>query len=254
MSSIEEKRVYADKSGERSVYLATDLGVLGVSVSDDLIGSFGIEHRCHARDLAWVDGLAVATDEDVLFEGEPTDFGPAVAVGGAETPIAVGPEGRVARLEGEEWTDIGSLDDVRAANGDLLATGEGVYRVGDGLDHVGLEGVHDVSVPGVPLAATDAGIYRLGNGWMHEFEGEFDRVSGIGSPGELSLGATLAAGALSTYDGEWHERETPEPFVAVAVGEAVYGASSDGTLYVDAGDGWRSQALGVSGIRAMLVR
>ncbi|MCL7416445.1 MAG: hypothetical protein M8354_01215 [Halalkalicoccus sp.] len=254
MSSIEEKRVYAEKSAETRVYLATDLGVLGVSVSGDSIGNFGIEHRCVARDLAWVGELAVATDEDVLLEGEPTGFGPAVAVGGSTDPIAVSPAGRVARLEGDEWTEIGTREDVRAADGDLIATGEGVYRAGDDLTHVGLEGVHDVSTPGVPLAATDDGLYRLGNGWMRDLDGRFDRVAGTGSPVELPSGATLADGSLSVYGGEWRERETPEPFAAVAVGEAVYGATGDGTLYVDAGDGWRSGALGVSGVRAMLVR
>lgn len=254
MSSIEEKRVYTDKSAESRVYLATDLGVLGVSVSGDSIGNFGIEHRCVARDLAWVGELAVATDEDVLIGGESTDFGPAVAVGGSAEPIAVSPEGRVARFEGGEWTDLGTREDVRAADGDLLATDEGVYRVGDDLTHVGLEEVNDVSTTGTPLAATDLGLYRLGNGWMRDREGSFDRVSGIGSSGELSLGAALADGGLHTYDGEWHGNETPEPFAAVAVGEALYGATGDGTLYVDAGEGWRSQALGVSGVRAMLVR
>lgn len=253
MSSIEEKRVYAGRTGETHVYLATDLGVLDVSVSEDLIGNFGIEHRCVARDLAHCEGLAVATDEDVLLDGEPTGFGPAVVVGGVEKPIAVSPEGRVARFEGDEWTDLGTLDEVRGADGDMLATSEGVYRVGDGLLHVGLEGANDVSTSGTPLAATNAGLYRLGNGWMRDLDGRFDRVSGTGSPGELASGAALADGSLSIYDGEWHERETPEPFAAVAVGGAIYGATGDGTLYVDAGDGWRSQALGVSGVRAMLV-
>ncbi|MDL5363014.1 hypothetical protein [Halalkalicoccus sp. NIPERK01] len=254
MSSIEEKRVYAGKTGERSVYLASDLGVVRASVSGDMIGEFGIEHRCRARDLAWVDGLAVATAEDVLLDGDPTGFGPALVVGGVEEPVAVSPEGRVARFEGSEWTDLGSLDDVRAADGDLLATGGGIYRASGGLDHVGLADANDVSTPGIPLAATAAGLYRLGNGWMRDLDGGFDRVAGDGPPGELPSGAALAGESLYVYDGEWRERETPEPLAAVAVGEAVYGATGDGTLYVDAGDGWRSGALGVSGVRAMLVR
>lgn len=257
MSTIDEKRVYAEKSGESRVYLASDLGVLDVSVSDDLIGNFGIEQRCHARDLAHCGELVVATDEDVLIGGEQTGFGPATAVGGIENPVAVSPEGRVARFEGDEWKGLGSLEKVRAADGDLLATSEGVYRVDDGLLHVGLEGANDVSTPGVPLAATDTGLYRLGNGWMRDLDGAFDRVvaEGTSSPGELGRGCALGAdGGLFVYDNEWHEHETPEPFAAVAVGEAVYGVSSDGTLYVDAGDGWRSQALGVTGVRAMVVR
>ncbi|ADJ13445.1 HVO_0234 family beta-propeller protein [Halalkalicoccus jeotgali] len=253
MSTIEEKRVYADKSAESRVYLASDLGVVRVSVSGNLIGNFGIKQRCVARDLAWIDGLVVATDEDVLLGGEPTGFGTALAVGGTESPIAASPEGRIARYEGGEWSDLGTLAGIRAADGDLLATADGVYRADGELTHVGLEGANDVSTSGTPLAATDTGLYRLGNGWMRDLDGVFDRVSGVGAPGELALGAALADDTLSLYDGEWRERETPEPLAAAAVGEAVYGATDEGTLYVDAGDGWRSQALGVSGVRALLV-
>lgn len=255
MSSLEEKRVYAGKSGETHVYLASEIGVVRVSVSGDSIGEFGIEHRCRARDLTGVGELAVATDEDVLLDGEPTGFGPALAVGGIERPIAAGPEGRIARYDGDGWTEIGTLDGVRAADGDLLATGEGVYRAGDGLTHVGLSGATDVSTRGVPLAATDSGLYRLGNGWMREVEGGFARVTADreSPPGELVRACAIRDGHLLVYEGEWHEHETPEALAAVAVGEAIYGATSEGTLLVDAGDGWRSQALGVSGVRAMLV-
>ncbi|MEM4781761.1 MAG: hypothetical protein QXG03_09415 [Halalkalicoccus sp.] len=255
MSSIEEKRVYADRSGETTLFLASELGVVRVSVSGDSIGSFGIEHRCRARDLAWIDGLVVATDEDVLIGGEPTGFGPAVAVCGSKEPIAVSPEGQIARYDGG-WSEIGQADEVRGADGDLLATPEGVYRVGDDLQHVGLAGANDVSTPGTPLAATDSGLYRLGNGWMRDLDGAFERVATDreSPPGELGRACALDEhGGLFVYDGEWRERETPEPFAALAVGEAVYGATAEGTLRVDAGDGWRSGALGVSGVCAMLV-
>lgn len=253
MSSIEEKRVYDDRTGETAVYLASEMGVVRVSVSDDRIGSFGIEHRCTARDLAICGGLAVATDEDILLDGEPAGFGPAVAVGGTDSPIAAGPEGRIARYDGDEWTEIGRTDDIRAADSDLLATGEGVYRVGEGLTHVGLDGVNDVSARGVPLAATDSGLYRLGNGWMRDVAGEFDRVATAGRAGGLSLACAVGE-EFYVYEDEWHARDVPETFAAVAVADALYGASADGTLYVDAGDNWRSQALGVSEAAAMVVR
>lgn len=253
MSSIEEKRVYADKTEETTIYLASELGVVRVSVSGDSIGSFGIEHRCVARDLARCSGLAVATDEDVLVDGELTGFGPALVVGGSESAIAVGPEGRVARFDGE-WTTVGRLEGVRAAEDDLLATDEGVYRVGDDLRHVGLEDVNDVSARGVPLAATDSGLYHLANGWIRDLDGRFDRVSGAAT-GDLARACALAAVGERLYisDGEWHEHTIPEPFAAAAVEEAIYGASAEGTLYVDAGEGWRSQALGISGVRAIAV-
>lgn len=255
MSSIEEKRVYAGKSGEATVRLASEVGVVRVSVSADSIGEFGIEQRCTARDLAHCGGLAVATDEDVLLGGEGTGFGSALAVGGEGEPIAAGPEGRVARYADGEWEELGRIEGVRAIDGDLLATAEGIYRADDGLAHVGLEGANDVSVPGVPLAATSEGLYRLGNGWMREAEGGFDRVAADreSPPGELARACAIGADALYVYDGEWRERETPEPLSAAAIGEAIYGATDDGTLYVDAGDGWRSQPLGVPGVEAMLV-
>lgn len=255
MSSIEEKRVYAGKSGEATVRLASEVGVVRVSVSADSIGEFGIERRCTARDLAYCGGLAVATDEDVLLDGEPTGFGPALAVGGEGEPVAAGPDGRVARYASGEWEELGRIDGIRAIDGDLLATAEGVYRADDDLSHVGLEGASDVSVPGVPLAATTEGLYRLGNGWMREAEGGFERVAADrdSPPGELARACAIGSDALYVYDGEWREREVPEPLAAAAIGEAVYGVTSDGTLYVDAGDGWRSQALGIPGVGAMLV-
>lgn len=255
MSSIEEKRVYTENTGETVIYLASEIGVVRVSVSDDQIGDFGIEQQCVTRDLAWVGKLAVATDEDVLLGGDATGFGPAVAVGGDDEPVAAGPEGRVGRYNGNEWGNIGHVDGVRAVDGDLLATSKGLYRVGSDLQHVGLTEANDVSTQGIPIAAAEEGVYRLGNGWMRDLEGKFDRVTGTGSAGELHRACALGEGGkLYVYDGEWREHKTPERFAAVGVGEAFYGVTVDGVLFVDAGDGWRSQVLGVSGVRAMVVR
>ncbi|MFC7008976.1 HVO_0234 family beta-propeller protein [Halalkalicoccus salilacus] len=178
MSTIEEKRVFGERGGDTTVHLATETGVVRVSVAADRIGTFGLERRCVARDLAVIDGtLAVATDEDVLFGDEPTGFGPALAVGGTDAPIAADSEGRIARYDGDEWTDLGTAEDVRAIDGDLIATPNGVHRAGPTLQHVGLDGVNDVSTPGVPLAATAERLYRLGNGWMEELEGAFELVA-----------------------------------------------------------------------------
>jgi hypothetical protein len=268
MSTIEEKRVFGDRSGDTTVYLATGSGVVRVSVADDRIGEFALEERCTARDLAAVgDALAVATSEDVLFDGEPTGFGPAVAVGGTDAPIAAGPDGRVARYRvgadgdgdhGGEWTDLGSVAEIRAIDGDLLATAGGIYRAGSGLQYVGLEDANDVSTPGVPLAASSGGLYRLGNGWMSVEEGRFDLVSADrrSEPGTLGRACAVGGDRLSVHDPdteEWHEREPPASPAAVAVGEALYLATEGGRLFVDAGDGWRSQTLGLGGVKAMVV-
>lgn len=257
MSTIEEKRVYDERAGDTTVYLATGTGVVSVSVAEDRVGTFGIERRCDARDLAVVDGrLTVATDEDLLVGDEPTDFGPAVAVGGADAPIAVGPEGRVARYGGDGWIDLGRLDAVRAIDGDLLATPQGVYRAGSDLQAVGLDAVNDVSAAGVPLAATDGGLYRLGNGWMDEFTGAFDLVTADRRvpPGDLDRACAVSDDGPFVYDdGDWRELDCPADPATVAVADALYAASEDGELFVDAGDGWRSQSLGIGDVRAMAV-
>ncbi|ELK49809.1 hypothetical protein D320_18192, partial [Haloferax sp. BAB-2207] len=66
--SIDEKRVYADKSGKQTAYVAAGVGVVTVDVSDDLVGGFRIDRRCTALDAAGSPGeVVVATDEDVLL-------------------------------------------------------------------------------------------------------------------------------------------------------------------------------------------
>ncbi len=86
MPSIDEKRVYDTTTGTTRLLVASSVGVVRVSVSDDIVGEFGIDHACTATDIARSGGtLAVATDEDVLVgEYAPTGHGPATAVG-AET-------------------------------------------------------------------------------------------------------------------------------------------------------------------------
>lgn len=256
MSTIEEKRVYGDRAGDTTLHLATGTGVVTVSVAEDRVGTFGVERRCDARDLAVVgDRLAVATDEDLLVGDEATGFGPAVAVGGTDAPIAAGPDGRIARRE-DEWIDRGRLEGVRAIDGDLLATAEGVYRVGATLRSVGLEAVTDVSAAGVPLAATEDGLYRLGNGWMDELEGAFAAVAADRrtAPGGLDRAVAAGESGLVVYDGdEWTDAAFPADPAAIAVADAVYAATADGELFVDAGNGWRSRTLGIGDVRAMAV-
>lgn len=274
MSTIEEKRVFGERGGDTAVYLATQTGVVRVAVAADRIGTFGLERRCVARDLAVVDGrLAVATDEDVLLGEEETGFGPAHAIGGSDAPIAAGPaddgESRVARYENDGWTDLGTTSEVRAIDGDLIATAEGVYRAGTTLQHVGLEDVSDVSTPGVPLAATSDALYRLGNGWMVELEGAFelvaadrrsspgalDRACAVGDDRPFVLGGGDDANGGDGDEGEngWRPIDRPGTPAALAVADALYLATEDGRLFVDAGDGWRSQALGIGGVQAMVI-
>ncbi|WP_331235186.1 HVO_0234 family beta-propeller protein [Natronorarus salvus] len=259
MSTLAEKRVYADRIAGTTVAVACGLGLLTVSVAEDRIGEFGLAHRCTALDLAVDAGqLAVATDEDVLLgpDHDPLGFGPAVAVAIADgRASAASPEGRIARTtEDGGWEEFGSIEsEIRAIDGDLVATGEGVYRLDDEPSHVGLSDVRDVAARGVPLAATGDALYVLGNGWMEVLEGEFvaadvDRREGLS---ERACAATETA-VFVREDGEWVDTAIPAGgLVDVAVREAIYAITGEGELLVDAGDGWQRRSLGVPDVRAL---
>ncbi|MGA9400518.1 HVO_0234 family beta-propeller protein [Haladaptatus sp.] len=255
MTSIDEKRVYSDQEGTTTVYVGTELGVARVEVSGDIIGEFSLAHRCVSRDTAATDGaLAVATDEDVLdTEFSPLDFGPAVAVGfDGDDLLAAGDDGRLARYNGE-WNDLATVDDVRAIDGNLVATADGVYRVSsDGVQHVGLTDVRDVSAAGGPLAATADGLYRLGNGWMDVLDGSFRVVS---ATAEDAYAAT-AENVVSRDGDDWQEVSLPvsEPVAAIGFDDGVYAATEAGTFLVRSGDGWRNRHLGLTGVTSLSVR
>ncbi|MFP8956539.1 hypothetical protein ACLI4Y_07410 [Natrialbaceae archaeon A-CW3] len=239
MLSIDEKRVYGDRGGATTAYVASDVGVVRVLVSGTTVGEFGLLERCSARDIAaGVGVLAVATDEDVLVgwlgagdeDGdanevaashppfEPTGFGPAVAVGVHErTVLAADERGNVSRLDLEAETSGTATDDwlpleygadtpspstVRAIAGDLVATDVGVFREWNGrLEHAGLADVRDVSAAGVPLAATADGLYKLGNGWMKEVDGSVGLVCAdpLSEPGSLARAHAVAADGLYVF-------------------------------------------------------
>ncbi|SFL26920.1 hypothetical protein SAMN04487950_3145 [Halogranum rubrum] len=306
--SIEEKRVYSDKSGKVEVFLATELGVVVVDVAGDRVGEFGLDHRCTARAVASAgDHVAVATDEDVDLavgdtEFESTGFGPAVAIGFWDGQlVAANDEGWVARYDPDAvdgadvdtdladldaadedvaetlaWETIGRLDTVRALDGPLVAAADGVYQLGeDGLTHVGLDDARDVAGRGVPLAATGEALYRLGNGWMDVVDGNFRAVASDGgarahavasttlyeyggvSAGEASDASGGSSAESDESDSDWRAVTLPttDPVVDVAYSpEAVFAVTESGTLLVDAGDGWQTQELGVRGVAGLAVR
>lgn len=266
MGDIEEDRIYADTLGKTDLYVATGLGVAEVSVSNDRIGQFSLTHRCRARDVA-ADGtrVLVATDEDVLAI-DPThstverlDFGPAVAVGVADAPLAAAPDGTVARARVDGWEPLGTVESVRAIDGDLVASPEGVFRVGETLDHVGLDDVFDVVGRETPYAATGAGLYRLGPGWTRDIEGDFRVVS---AAGEQAHAATTDA-LYTREDGSWRERDVPTTESIVDVGYikdgGVVAITASGTCLVDpvaakdGASGWRSRSLGLPETAALAV-
>jgi hypothetical protein len=294
MPTIEEKRVYTESAGTVELAVASDLGLVTVDVSDDFVGEFGIALRSECRDVTSVDGaLAVATDEDVLVappESEtfaPTAFGPAASVSTDDGDLlALAPDGTVGRLaalhdvlaggddgsdddapgapDHDGWREVGQVAGGRRLDGHLLAAEDGVYRVGETLQHTGLDDVQDVTGAGVPRCATGGGLYRLGNGWLDDLSGEFRLVAGSADGRANAVGVTAETGGsdadealFAVDDGEWRPVESPvsEAVAGVAYSDAAtYVVSEAGTLAVDAGDGWRTQALGVRGAHALAVR
>ncbi len=268
MVSIDEKRVYGDKTGQTTAYVAAGQGVASVSVSADRVGQYGIDHECTALDVAATDGqLAVATPGDVLVKDEesydPVGFGPAVAVGfDGDALVAVAPDWSVARAtETDEWTTVGTVGSpVRAVDGDLIAAEDGVYRLADAqLAHSGLDDARDVSAAGTPLAGTGEGLFELGAGWMKQIRGECALVGAARDtpPGELDRAhAATAETGYAHHDGEWTPISVPADGAVADVGygdEAVYFVTGDGTFLADAGDGWRSQPLGLTEVGGVAV-
>jgi hypothetical protein len=289
MPTIDEKRVYTDNTGTETVYLATGLGVVSVSVSDGLIGEFGVAHRCRAHDVATAGShVAVATDEDVLVHdrraetggssetGEaeagfgPTGFGPATAVGVQNGALLAGDtDGRVGRrdlagagtVNGDTpadtgWTGLGTVGAVRAVDGGFVAAADGVHRMGEsGLRPVGLDDARDVDSE--PLVAAGSGVYKLGNGWMGVAPGPATAVDTAGGRGLAACDDGLYA--RRPDDGSWARIASPfdagATVVAVTHGTAAaYAVTDAGRLAVRApGGAWRDRSLGVREVAAAAV-
>lgn len=273
---IAQKRVY-DQTDERSrIGVASDVGLVIVSTSDDLVGEFGLAHRNPIRDVASIGPgqLAAATDEALLlfsFDGEAlaepstiveTAVGRVTAVGITGNTIVVATENGTLRRASlalddqhtlslrEEWETVGELD-VRAIDGEMIAAENGVYRAtSDGLSSVGLDDVRDVAASG-PLAATSDGCYRLGNGWLHELDGPFDVVAA----GADQMHAAAGTDVYAREDDQWTAIDWPvdPPPVAFAYGDATYAVTATGIVLVNAGDGWRTRSLGCSGVSGCAV-
>jgi hypothetical protein len=252
MSSIDEKRIHGANTDAAALFVASDIGLVRVAVAGERVGQVELTDRRAARDLAIVEGgVAVATDEDVLLGEslEATGFGPATAVGFDGALLAAGPDGTVARREGDAWSDCGTVEEVRAIDGGLLGTAGGVYRFADGeLRYSGLNDVRDVAITDTPHAATATGLYRLGNGWMNSLNGDFEMVSADTS------GRAHAATADQFYahDDEWTPIDGIDRSVVDVAG--IYAVCADGTLLTETDDGWREHPLGVGEARAVVAR
>lgn len=237
MATLSEKRVYAEQGVPTPLYVAAEQGLVRAKLSGDAVGEFALARRCTARDVALGDEglLALATTEATLVGGDAaelleTGFGAAVAVsfvtdvgaaggtGSSGALVAADTAGRVAQLPLEaleaggptpdDWTDLGTVDGVRAIDGSLIAAEDGVYRVLNGeTEAAGLSDARDVAARGPPLAATGKGLYELGNGWMVAREGPHGVVATDGQRAH----AVDADGTLFAREGrEWVETALPD--------------------------------------------
>lgn len=259
--SIDQKRVYDGKRPETTVYVAGGMGLTRVAVAGDRVGRFTLAHGGDVRDVAGGAGrLLVGTATDVLREAEEgfdrTDFGPAAAVGRGTHPIAAGPDGDVAVLQGEGWDPVGTVSEPRAADGDLLAAGDGVYRVtAGGLDRLREGAATDVAAAG-PYAACPDGLYELPDRRLRDGEHTAVAVSGCHAH-------AVTGGDLFVRRDGWDrcELSADGPVADVAGDGSVYAVTTTGTLLVradpertaDGHSGWRSRALGVREVRRLAV-
>ena len=263
--TLEEKRVYAATAGRTEAFVACGVGLARVAVSDALVGEFGLVWRGDARDAAAGGGhLVLATDDDVYLAAgtgdgdpvfEPAGFGPATAVSvdGSDRGIVAAGEGRVAHLDGGEWTTLCELGGVRAIDGDLLAAESGVHRL-DGT-HVGLRSARDVASTGLPFAATRDGLYYLGNGWMDAHEGDFRVIASDGDRAHAATGEALYERAGAPDEWVAVDLSVEGRVVDVAHAETTYAITDEGTFLAhDTAEGtWRDRTLGLSDVRAVAV-
>jgi sulfur transfer complex TusBCD TusB component (DsrH family) len=259
---IDEKRVYDGDERDTTVYVAASTGVVAVSVVAERVGGFELAVQCSARDVAsGPAGVAVATDDAVLLaaaggEFVETGFGAATAVAvHGEDLVAATADGDVARYHEGSWRDLGTVTAVANADGDLLATEDGVYRaLEESLRHSGLANATDVAAAGVPLATTDDALVQLGNGWMEVAAGDFRFVASDpgAAPGTLGRAHAGTPDVLyAHHDGDWaRTTDLERPIVDVAYGDTVYAVSADGWFAAEAPDGWRHQELGVRDVTA----
>ncbi len=266
--SIEEKRVYAGTAGRTDAYVASDVGLVRVAISDDLVGEFELASRDPARDVAVLpnaiphgqrseradgserttglashDLLAVVTDDDLtvalLGAGSATDddeltfvdvgVGPSVAVGIHDGRFLVaGADGTVSRVSV-------SVAGVRSRESpQLTAADVTVARIGEVPDPRSIDG---------PLIAAVDGVHRVVS------RGGSDAVDAVGLDDVRDVagsGIPLAATSDGLYwlGNGWMDALGGSFDVVAADGSGHAMAGGDGTLWVHAGNPVGDEATG----------
>lgn len=273
----EDRQLFGDRRETVTVFVGADLGLTRVEVAADRVGGFSLVERGSVNCVAASDGpggaVVVATDDEVrVGDGEDfgsVGFGPAATVGIDDAFVyAANPDGEVARLalaavEGgdpaDEWEQVGGVDGPARFDGATLAAADGVHRVAQGLEYLGLSDVRDITYDG-RYAATADGLYRWDEGWSKEYDGSVDAVQARGN----AVHALADDRLLAREGGGWRAIELPteEELVDLVHGLGVYVLTADGTLVVEADPeatsdghaGWRTRSLGVRDARRLAVQ
>jgi hypothetical protein len=263
-SADDERLLFGERREETTLLAGSDLGITRIDVAAAQVGQFSLLERGTVRDLA-ADGstLLVATDEDVFERTDDglhsLDFGPAEAVGIDDEWVYAASDERVARLDREsldDWETVGAVETPRRFVGNWLAA-DRLVRVADNVESEGLSDVYDISRDGT-LAATATGLFeRRDDEWGRVLDGEATAVVA-----ETDRAHAVVDGQLYERDGEtWSEQDVPgaEPH-RLAYGQTLVVVDSEGTVHVaadpevthDGHGGWRSQAIGLRGVTALV--
>jgi hypothetical protein len=280
VTTIDEKRVYSDRRGARTAYVASAIGLARVSISRAVVGEFGLLHRGEIRDVATgPETLVVATDDVVHVasgenvhtaerggqilakDGDETDFRGATAVGvdGDGRPLAASRDGRLARYT-DGWKTLGTVPAaVRAFGQDAVACADGIRSLSS-LDRPTLDDVRDVDDPG-PVVATADGVYECGetgdddgtdadeSRWRRKRNGATDRVATAGD--RL---AAVADGTLLLKEGtNWERPLREEPIRDVVAAQRFYAVTDDGQMFIEDESGWRSRSIGLQDVHRLAV-
>jgi hypothetical protein len=232
------------------VYVATPAGVLAGDGASDGSAPGGFDS------LGFDDAVAVTADGERVLAANGD--GTVARYRGGEWR-SVGTVGDVRALSGAF---------VAAADGVYRVVSDGDTDAEDGEDsetlrNVGLDDVRDVAGEATPLAATGDGLYRLGNGWLCEREEGFETVAaGRTDSGDRAHAATTET-LYAHEDGGWTPIDLPVAgaVTGVAYGECVYAVTRDGTFLVaaspertaDGTGGWRHRSLGLPDVTGLAV-
>jgi hypothetical protein len=257
-----DRRLFERGPETATAFVACGPGVARVEFAADRVGQYTLAHRVSANDVAATDSHVVAgTTEGVLVDDgsgfERVGDQRAVAVGlDGEHALAATAEGGVHRyaLGTDDRETVGEVSDPRRFDGALLAAADGLYRVGEALEALGIDGVADCASGADGLfAATDAGLFRFADGvWHREHDGESRAVAASGA----RVDAVDETGVLERVDGAWQRLgEVETTPVDIAHGRRLSGVTAAGTLLVETDTGgWRSHPLGLRGAVALAVR